>query len=59
MWGEEPEPNERPLARLSSDEAAVYDDLRLDRLGPRVRLEQERIAFGHLERAISTLLARD
>jgi hypothetical protein len=44
-WGEEPEPVRHDLMRLSADEAAVYDDLRLDRLQSRVRLEQERIGY--------------
>ena len=34
------------LSRLTVEEAAVYDDLRFDRLQPRLRLEQERIGFG-------------
>lgn len=33
------------LSRLATGEAAVYDDLRFDRLQPRVRLEQERVGF--------------
>lgn len=42
-WGHESTPTRARLDRLSSDEAAVYDDLVTDRLGDRVRLEQERI----------------
>lgn len=57
LWGEEPEPWAKDLPRLHPEEAAVYDDLRLGRLGPRVRLEQERIAFAHVERAVAALLA--
>ncbi|MFP4183036.1 MAG: Wadjet anti-phage system protein JetD domain-containing protein [Halorhodospira sp.] len=34
------------LVRLSAAEAALYDDLRQDRLGERVRLEQERVGYG-------------
>jgi hypothetical protein len=45
-WGEEPEPARHDLSRLTTEEAAVYDDLRFDRLQPRLRLEQERISFG-------------
>ncbi len=41
------------LTRLSPAESALYADLRDDRLGTRVRLEQERIAFGHLESALA------
>ncbi|MDO8275261.1 MAG: DUF3322 domain-containing protein, partial [Serpentinimonas sp.] len=45
-WGEEPEPVRHDLARLTPEEAAVYDELRFDRLQPRLRLEQERVGFG-------------
>ncbi|EQD29999.1 Uncharacterized conserved protein UCP028408, partial [mine drainage metagenome] len=41
-WGEEPDPARHDLARLTPEEAAVYDDLRFDRHQPRLRLEQER-----------------
>ncbi|HMN21558.1 MAG TPA: DUF3322 domain-containing protein [Ottowia sp.] len=47
-WGEEPEPARHPLSRLTTEEAAVYDDLRFDLHQPRLRLEQERIGFGWL-----------
>jgi hypothetical protein len=43
------------LRRLTPPEQALYDDLRLNRLGRRVRLEQERISFGPLERALDTI----
>jgi hypothetical protein len=36
------------LSRLTTEEAAVYDELRFDRRQPRLRLEQERIGFGWL-----------
>jgi hypothetical protein len=42
-WGTEPSPTHARLRHLTPDEAALYDDLVTDRLGPRVRLEQERI----------------
>lgn len=44
-WGEEPEPARRDLSRLTTEEAAVYDELRFDRLRPRLRLEQERVGY--------------
>lgn len=47
-WGEEPEPARHDLSRLTTEEAAVYDDLRFDRHQPRLRLEQERVGFGWL-----------
>jgi len=55
VWGHERD-NERhlaPLARLTPDEAALYDDLVANRLGDRLRLEQERISFGWLQRALA------
>ena len=42
-WVREPSPTAARLDRLTSDEAALYDDLVSDRLGEAVRLEQERI----------------
>jgi hypothetical protein len=47
-WGEETDPARHDLARLTPEEAAVYDDLRFDRHQPRLRLEQERVGFGWL-----------
>lgn len=42
-WGSEDRPAKSLLTRLTPDELALYDDLVTDRLGERVRLEQERI----------------
>ncbi len=47
-WGEEPNPVRHDLALLTPEQAAVYDDLRFDRLQRRLRLEQERVGFGWL-----------
>lgn len=47
-WGEEAEPARHDLSRLTSEEAALYDELRFDRIQPRLRLEQERVGFGWL-----------
>ncbi|ARO69570.1 hypothetical protein B9J09_11695 [Xylella fastidiosa subsp. pauca] len=44
-WDEESEPTRQALEHLTTEEAAVYDDLRYDRHQPRLRLEQERIGF--------------
>lgn len=56
-WGAEPTPTLRTLPRLTVQEAAVYDDIRWQRLqkGVCVRLEQERISFGWLRRALDNL----
>lgn len=53
LWTNESSPVTSPLQRLSKAERGVYDDLRFDRLGSRVRLEQERIGFQLVERAVS------
>lgn len=55
QWGNEPKPLTRELPRLSTDEAALFDDLRWQRLGQGVRLEQERIGFGWLQQALAAL----
>jgi hypothetical protein len=58
-WGDEPEPKRHDLPRLTPDEAAVYDDLRFDRLQPGLRLEQERVGFGWLSEQLPGLLRQD
>ncbi len=55
LWVQEHERHAALLGRLSAAERQLYDDLRYDRLGDRVRLEQERIAFGWLKRALTGL----
>ena len=52
LWGAEPEPTNADLSRLTDDERAVYDGLRTHAFGASVRLEQERIGFDWLERAL-------
>jgi hypothetical protein len=58
-WGEEPEPARHDLSRLTTEEAAVYDDLRFDRHQPSLRLEQERIGFGWLNEHLRSWLCSD
>ena len=54
QWVVETQPTGRELPRLSAEEAALYDDLRCLRLSEQaLRLEQERIAFGWVARAVS------
>lgn len=55
MWVSEPSPFSGTLSRLSPDELRLFDDLAANRLGARVRLEQERIGFGWLTRALAAL----
>lgn len=61
-WGVEGEPSRRDLERLRPDEASLYDDLRFRRLvdpelavPTQVRLEQERVAYGYLAKALLNL----
>ena len=52
-WGEERDPARHDLARLTPDEASLYDELRFDRIQPRLRLEQERIGYNWLAKAMA------
>lgn len=52
QWVREPSPATVVLAGLTEEEAALYADLAAGVYGDRVRLEQERVAFGAVERAI-------
>lgn len=55
QWGHEPQPVLRDLPRLSPDELSLYNDLRDNRLGQKLRLEQERISFGALQQALKAI----
>lgn len=52
LWVRESAPYVGELSRLTEAERALYDDVRFNRLGEHVRLEQERIAFAWVERAV-------
>jgi hypothetical protein len=52
QWVTEPAPTASSLEFLDGDEAALYADLVADRLGRSVRLEQDRIRHGIVERAM-------
>ena len=58
QWGEEPldKRHTLPLSRLIDEEAALYDDLRNDRIRPQLRLEQERIGYRSLCAALATIV---
>lgn len=57
QWTAEPQPTQRDLPRLNAAERRVYDDLRWRRLRDEpLRLEQERIAFGCVERAVAAVV---
>lgn len=51
-WGQEPDQVLHDLPRLHADERALFDDLRDNRIQPRLRLEQERIGYSWLEQAL-------
>lgn len=53
LWGTEESQERRDLTRLTSEEGSLFDDLRDNRIGLRVRLEQERVGFGWLMAALS------
>ena len=55
LWGAEDSPVDRGLPRLTAEERALYDDLRANRFGRHVRLEQERIGFGWVGDALARL----
>lgn len=52
LWVRESNSYDGELPRLTSAEGALYDDLRRNRLGERVRLEQERIPYRWLQEAM-------
>jgi len=51
QWVREPNPVNATLEMLDPQEAALYQDLCCDVLGPSVRLEQERIRYALIEQA--------
>jgi hypothetical protein len=55
VWGQEDNPTARDLARLNEEELALYDDLRDNRIGKNLRLEQERIGFSRLQSCVRLL----
>ena len=55
QWVLEPTPARFDPAHLNHQEAGMLETLRADKLGPKVRLEQERIGFGHLVAALEAL----
>jgi hypothetical protein len=56
LWVRESNPYDEELSRLTPVERELYDDLRFNRLGERVRLEQERIAYGWLRQALNVVI---
>ena len=52
-WGIEPSPTAAALDRLDRAESALYADLLSNAYAPSVRLEQERISFSAVEKAVA------
>ena len=52
QWVVEPNPTSRALPYLTADEASLYRDLVEGLHGPSIRLEQERVRFSLLHRAL-------
>lgn len=57
LWVREADPYTGALRRLTDPEWALFVDLQRDRLGERVRLEQERVSFAALKRALQDICA--
>ena len=55
LWVHEQAPYRAALSHLEPDEQALFDDLLYDRLGEKVRLEQERVSYAFLERRLKTI----
>ena len=56
LWGEESEQIVRDLPRLTAAEAALFDELRDNRIRKGLRLEQERIGFQWVTSALCAAL---
>jgi hypothetical protein len=52
LWVREERPFVGELPRLSELERRLFENLKLNRYGDRIRLEQERIPYGHLMTAL-------
>ena len=55
LWGTERSPTDRDLPMLTAEERSLYDDLRYDRIGSNLRLEQERIGFEWVRSRLGSL----
>jgi hypothetical protein len=53
QWTTESSPTTAALDRLDAAESAFYADLLSDAYGPSIRLEQERISFSAIEKAVA------
>jgi hypothetical protein len=55
LWGREEAPCRAALSRLDPDEQMLFDDLVYDRIGEKLRLEQERVSYAFLARHLKTI----
>jgi hypothetical protein len=55
-WTTEPSPTAAALSRLDRAESALYADLISNAYAPWIRLEQERIRFSAVEKAVASLM---
>ncbi len=55
FWGSEGSPQRADLPRLTESERQLYDDLRDNRIGKALRLEQEHLAYGWVRTRIEAL----
>ena len=53
LWGVETQPETATLTRLTAAESVLYDQLRQNHWGDRIRLEQERIGFEYITASLS------
>jgi hypothetical protein len=58
LWVTEEDRYEGALSRLTPPERSLFDDLKHDSLGRRIRLEQERISFGWFWKFLSQAQAQ-
>ena len=55
LWGREPRPQNAELERLTPAESRLYERLRQNYWAGNLRLEQERVGYGHLAAALRPL----
>jgi len=55
LWVHEQTPYRAELSHLDPDEQTLFDELVQDRLGQKVRLEQERVSYAFLERSLRVI----
>jgi hypothetical protein len=55
LWVEETTPTDAALANLTAEEQALYEDIRQNRLGERIRLEQELVDYRLLLRRLDQI----